>query len=197
MKTLKKLRSITMLILGCGLLHGGSTFAVADSSVVNPPKTQTSVNSTTREESLSDLISKYESLLAKTQDLNDEKLKLLAENISLKHEQVTLKHQLSKSNRRVTRYKDKLSKSKANITPEELQNEVERVRAQMILEFTKYLGEYVKNNPGKKMKNVDLKGLFSDFITFNVNYTNRGDTTFSPLAVKATAKGTVAGAAIG
>ena len=40
-----------------------------------------------------------------------------------------------------------------------------------------------------------MRGLFSDFLTFNVKYTNRGDTNFTPLAVKGVAKGTLAGGA--
>ena len=66
----------------------------------------------------------------------------------------------------------------------------------MLLEFTGYLGEYIKSNPKKKVKNIDLKGLLNRLITFNISYTNNGDTMVAPLAAKGTAKATVAGAAI-
>ena len=81
------------------------------------------------------------------------------------------------------------------LTKEEVQNEIERVKLNMTLEFTKYLSEYVKSNPKRKLKHIDMRGLFSDFLTFNVKYTNRGDTNFTPLAVKGVAKGTLAGGA--
>lgn len=81
------------------------------------------------------------------------------------------------------------------MTKEEVQNEIERVKLNMTLEFTRYLSEYVKSNPKKKLKHVDMRGVFSDFLTFNVNYTNKGDTNFTPLAVKGVAKGTLAGGA--
>ena len=194
MKNFKNLSRAAIIMLSCGMLQGGFTYATASPEVLseNPKACE---SSSAQSEDLLSLISKYESLFAKTEELNNQKLQLMAENLTLKQDQVILKHKLAKSNRKEKRYKEKIQQNKANVTPEELQNEIDRVRAQMILEFTNHLGEYVKKNPGKKMKNVDLRGLFSDFITLNVNYTNRGDTTLSPLAIKANAKGTIAGGA--
>lgn len=194
MKNFKNLSRAAVVMLSCGILQGGFTYAATQSEVLPKDSNVCDITAAQKEELLS-LISKYEDLFAKTEELNDEKLKLMAENLTLKQDQVILKQKLAKSNRREKHYKEKLQQNKANVTPEELQNEIDRVRAQMILEFTNHLGEYVKKNPSKKMKNVDLRGLFSDFITLNVNYTNRGDTTLSPLAIKANAKGTVAGGA--
>ena len=193
MKNFKKISRVATLLLSASLLQGGAGYVYA-----TPPEDSSKelLEVANKDQTLTNLINKYESLIMKNEELNDEKLKLLGENSQLKQEQIIIKHKLDKSMRREKRYREKLKEKKSNITPEELQNEIERVRAQMILEFTSYLGEYIKSNPGKKMKNVDLRGLFSNFITLNVRYTNKGDTTFAPLAVKATAKGTVAGAAI-
>ena len=193
MKNLKKASRVAALLLSVSLLQGGAGYVCA-----NPPEASTKefLETASKDETLTNLINKYESLVMKNEELNNEKLNLLGENSKLKQDQLILKHKLDKSMKREKRYREKLKEKKSNVTPEELQNEIERVRAQMILEFTSYLGEYIKSNPSKKMKNVDLRGLFSNFVTLNVRYTNKGDTTFAPLAVKATAKGTVAGAAI-
>ena len=194
-KNSKKFSRIAALLLGVSLFQGGFQYAYAAPDVISEAK-ELSKEDSSKKDKIYSLIDKYEDLLNRNRELDNEKSALLEENSKLKQEQITLKYKLDRCARREKRYREKLKEKKSNITPEEMQNEIERVKAQMILEFTSYLGEYIKNNPSKKMKNVDLRGLFSQLITFNVNYTNKGDTTFAPLAVKGTAKGTVAGAAI-
>ena len=56
--------------------------------------------------------------------------------------------------------------------------------------------KYIKENPRKKISPLDMSRLFSDFLTFNINYTNNGDSILSPLSPTVNAKGTIAGAAI-
>lgn len=141
------------------------------------------------------LAGRYYDLVVENANLHSENTKLKEEILNLKSENANLNRKYEKILKKATRLKSKLEKKKECMTKEEVQNEIERVKLNMTLEFTKYLSEYVKSNPKKKLKHVNMKGLFSDFLTFNVHYTNKGDTNFTPLAVKGVAKGTLAGGA--
>lgn len=174
-----------------------SILAVSPHSFASPEDASKS-ESKTSESNFTDpanLAKRYYDLVVENANLNSENIKLKEEIINLKSENTDLKKKYEKTLKKATHLKSKLEKKKECLTKEEVQNEIERVRLNMTLEFTKYLSEYVKSNPKKKLKHVDMRGLFSDFLTFNVNYTNKGDTNFTPLAVKGVAKGTLAGGA--
>lgn len=141
------------------------------------------------------LAKRYYDVVVENANLQSENTKLKQEAIDLKLENERLNKKYEKTLKKATHLKSKLEKKKECMTKEEVQNEIERVKLNMTLEFTRYLSEYVKSNPKKKLKHVDMRGVFSDFLTFNVNYTNKGDTNFTPLAVKGVAKGTLAGGA--
>ena len=141
------------------------------------------------------LAKKYYDMVVENANLQSENTKLKEEIMNLKSENTSLNKKYEKTLKKATHLKSKLEKKKECLTKEEVQNEIERVRLNMTLEFTKYLSEYVKSNPKRKLKHIDMRGLFSDFLAFNVKYTNRGDTNFTPLAVKGVAKGTLAGGA--
>ncbi len=132
----------------------------------------------------------------KIDELENKNIESSKKITELSMENMQLKNSVEAYKRRMQRYKRKLDEKKDCVSTEVMQAEIDKVRTQMILDFTGYLSEYIKKNPSRKMKNIDLRGLFSRFINFNVNYTANGDTTVAPLAVKGIAKGTVAGAAI-
>lgn len=141
------------------------------------------------------LANKYYDMVVENANLQSENTKLKQKLINLESEDERLKKKYEKNLKKTMHLKSKLEKKKEYMTKEEVQNEIERVKLNMTLEFTRYLSEYVKNNPKKKLKHIDMGGVFKDFLTFNVNYTNKGDTNFTPLAIKGVAKGTVAGGA--
>ncbi len=143
-----------------------------------------------------DLAKENSELKKKIDKLENENFKLNSKITELSMENVNLKASADAYKKRAHRYKRKLNEKKDYVSPEVMQAEVDKVRTQMILDFNGYLSDYIKKNPSRKMKNIDLRGLFTQFINFNVNYTANGDTTVAPLAVKGVAKGTVAGAAI-
>jgi len=93
--------------------------------------------------------------------LNDKIADLLVENVNLKTSSAACK-------KRMQRYKRKLEEKKDCVTAEAMQAEIDKVRTQMILDFTGYLSEYIKQNPSKKIKNIDLRGLFSKFIRMEI-----------------------------
>lgn len=129
-------------------------------------------------------------------ELTHKNLELANKNLELEDENTKLKRDYNGYRRKARRYKKKYDEKKDYISPEQSQNEVEKVRTQMTLEFAKYMSEYIKSNPKKRMRNFDMRGLFSNFVNFNVNYNNRGDTTFAPLAVKGEAKAAAGAAAL-
>lgn len=141
------------------------------------------------------LASRYYNMVVENANLQSENTKLKQKVINLESENERIKKKYDKNLKKAMHLKSKLEKKKGYMTKEEVQNEIERVKFNMTLEFTRYLSEYIKNNPKKKLKHIDMGGVFKDFLTFNVNYTNKGDTNFTPLAVKGVAKGTVAGGA--
>lgn len=185
MKNFKK-----SIVSGVCLLSilAGSSFGFAAPEENQKPASENFMDS-------ANLAKKYYDLVVENANLQSEKTELKEEILNLKSENESLKKKYEKTLKKATRLKSKLEKKKGYMTKEEVQNEIEKVKFNMTLEFTKYLSEYVKNNPKKKLKHVDMKGFFSDFLTFNVNYTNKGDTNFTPLAVKGVAKGTLAGGA--
>ena len=175
------------------LMFGGMSSVCAQAPDNSPA--QPIAAATTQKQDL-DFSSKYYDLLVQNQNLSHEKFLLEGEISKLKQDNIVLQSNADKYKRRMTHYKKKYEANKNNLSADQMQNEIERVRSQMILEFTSYLGEYIKTNPSKKVKNIDLRGLLNRLITLNVNYTNNGDTMISPLAAKGTAKATIAGAAI-
>ena len=191
MRKLKSLKSILCLGLALGGVPG---YVVAQSG---PEVVATeSKESVSNSGEVSDTMGRYYDLLSKNEELLKDKFLLEGEVAKLKQEKIQLQVNSEKYKRRMNRYKKKYEQKKNNVSPEEVQNEIEKVKAQMLLEFTGYLGEYIKSNPKKKVKNIDLRGLLNRLITFNISYTNNGDTMVAPLAAKGTAKATVAGAAI-
>lgn len=142
-----------------------------------------------------DLMKENLELKKRINELESEQVKLNGKITDLSAENINLKTSSATYKKRMQRYKRKLEEKKDCVTAEAMQAEIDKVRTQMILDFTGYLSEYIKQNPSKKIKNIDLRGLFSRFINFNVNYTANGDTTVAPLAVKGVAKGTLAGGA--
>lgn len=188
MKKFKK--SIVSAVCLLSILAGGSLgFAAPEENLKAETKS---------EENFMDpanLAKRYYDVIVENANLQSENTKLKQEAIDLKLENERLNKKYEKTLKKATHLKSKLEKKKECMTKEEVQNEIERVKLNMTLEFTRYLSEYVKSNPKKKLKHVDMRGVFSDFLTFNVNYTNKGDTNFTPLAVKGVAKGTLAGGA--
>lgn len=200
MKSLKNL-----FILGvCTTLIAGSNSPVF-AGEVEPSSTESTqvFTSTDGENALLDLTQKYHELVLKNADLHNEKSELKCQNIELQEknsklesENEKLKQDYEKCKKRMLRYKKKLEKKQSCVTKEEMQSEVQSTKSRMILEFTKFLGEYIKNNPNKKMKYVNLTGLFKDFLTLNVNYVNNGDTNISPVALKGKAEANFTGAGV-
>lgn len=189
MKNFKKSIASTLCLLSI-LALGSYGFAAPEDTSESESKTSVS-----NFVDPANLATRYYDLVVENADLHSKNTKLQEEIINLKSENADLKKKYEKTLKKATHLKSKLDKKKECMTKEEVQNEIERVRLNMTLEFTKYLSEYVKSNPKKKLKHVDMRGLFSDFLTFNVNYTNKGDTNFTPLAIKGVAKGTLAGGA--
>ena len=185
MKNFKK-----SIVSGVCLLSilAGSSFGFAAPEENQKPASENFMDS-------ANLAKKYYDMVVENANLQSENTKLKEEIMNLKSENTSLNKKYEKTLKKATHLKSKLEKKKECLTKEEVQNEIERVRLNMTLEFTKYLSEYVKSNPKRKLKHIDMRGLFSDFLTFNVKYTNRGDTNFTPLAVKGVAKGTLAGGA--
>lgn len=138
----------------------------------------------------------YYDLILKNAVLKEEKIKLEYENKGLKQENEELKKEIDKYKKKTKNLRKKLDDKKDYVSPEQVHNEVEAVRAEMLLQFNNQLGEYIKENPKKKMSPLDMSRLFSDFLTFNINYTNNGNTSLSPFSPTVNAKGTIAGAAI-
>ncbi len=184
MKKLKKILAISILL---GVISNGNTLISATEGTIQ--ETQASTSTT---ENSTDLTQKYNELMAKNEKLNEKNISLKNEISELKAENEELQETAEKCYNKMKKYKKKLKEKEQYISPEEMQNETERIRAKMILEFTSYLGEYIKSNSSKKIKTIDMRGFLSKFLTVNVNYTNKGNTTFSGV----TAKGTAAGAAI-
>lgn len=185
MKNFKK-----SIVSGVCLLSilAGSSFGFATPEETPKPASESFTDST-------NLAKKYYDVVVENANLQSEKTKLKEEILNLKSENESLNKKYEKTLKKANHLKSKLEKKKDYMTKEEVQNEIDRVKLNMTLEFTRYLSEYVKSNPKKKLKHVDMRGIFSDFLTFNVKYTNKGDTNFTPLAVKGVAKGTLAGGA--
>ncbi len=184
MKKLKKILIISMLV---GIISNGNTFISATEEISE--KNQVSISTVENPENLTQ---KYNEIIVKNEKLNEKNISLKNEISELKVENEELEGIAEKCYKKMKKYKRKLKEKQHYISPEEMQNETERVKAKMILEFTSYLGEYIKLNSSKKIKTIDMRGFLSKLLTVNVNYTNRGNTTFSGV----TAKGTAAGAAI-
>lgn len=138
----------------------------------------------------------YYDLILKNAVLKEEKIKSDYEIKNLKQENKDLKKDVEKYKKRSKILKKKLDEKKNYVSPEQVKNEVEIVKADMLLRFNSQLGEYIKENPKKKISPLDMSRLFSDFLTFNINYTNNGDSILSPFSPNLSAKGTIAGAAI-
>lgn len=193
MMKLKKLGSLVSLSLICGILQNISAAGNVDLSDAD---LKSSVSSAGIQDSKISIDVKYYDIVLKNAVLKEENLKLGYEIKELKQENEDLKKSVNRYKKQTKHLKKKLDEKKDYVSPEQLNSELERVRADMLLQFNKSFGEYIEKNPKKKMFALDLSSLFSDLITFNVNYTNNGNTKVSPFSVDATAKGTIAGAAI-
>lgn len=184
---MRKLKKILAVSLCLGIISNVNSFISATEE-----KSESNSVSTSTTESSADLTQKYNELIFQNEQLHEKNISLKKELSELKAENDELQETAEKCYRKAKKYKKKLKEKEKYVSPEELQNEVEQVKAKMILEFTSYLGEYIKSNSSKKIKTIDMRGFLSKFLTVNVNYTNKGNTTFSGV----TAKGTAAGAAI-
>lgn len=182
---LKKIVSSVSVLLACGMIQCVSAHETLDTSKqLIDPSTKISVDV------------EYYDLILKNAVLKEEKIKLDYEIKSLKQENEDLKKEVEKYKKRSRILKKKLDEKQDYVSPEQVKNEVEVVRAEMLLQFNNQLGEYIKENPRKKISPLDMSRLFSDFLTFNINYTNNGDSILSPFSPTVNAKGTIAGAAI-
>lgn len=201
-KCLKHLEGSTLFMINSKITRGlaclGLVLGAVPSVCANAGESPSVVAKSSQIETQKqeDFSAKYYDVLLKNESLSHEKFLLEAEIAKLKQDNIVLQSNADKYKRRMAHYKKKYESNKNNLSADQMQSEIERVRSQMILEFTSYLGEYIKTNPSKKVKNIDLRGLLNRLITLNVNYTNNGDTIISPLAAKGTAKATIAGAAI-
>lgn len=196
MNKIKKIHFLLSFLLIANLYPAG--FCMSSEKELNNIKSDESISSSVsvNQETTVDLSEKCNNLVLKNQKLMEENQELKNEVFKLKQDNSRLKSNCDKYEKRMKHYKRKYDEKKEYISPEQAQNEVEKVKAQMTLEFARYMGEYIKDNPKKKMRNFDMRGLFSNFINFNVNYHNKGDTTFSPLAIKGEAKAAAGGAAL-
>ena len=202
---MKKLKNLFIFGLCTTLITGTSVFASEGEKPDQQPPAAVELPATESDKNdhLIDLTEKYYNVVMENANLHTEHTNLITENLALKEEKLKLENenkQLKKDcdryKRKMTHYKKKLEKKQNCVTNEELQSRVHSTIAEMVLEFAKYMGDYIKNNPRQKAKNINLDGLFKDFLTLNLNYTNNGDTNFSPLAIKGTAKAAVAGAGL-
>lgn len=185
---------MSLLLIACSA-QTGFCMAAQSESETSVSSESISSNSDINQETTVSLSEKYNNLVLKNEKLTEENNELKNKILELKQENSRLKRSCEKYEKRARHYKKKCDEKKDYISPEQAQNEIEKVKAQMTLELAKYLGEYIKTNPKKKMRSFDMRGLFSNFVNFNVNYTNKGDTTFSPLAIKGEAKATAAAGA--
>ncbi len=115
-------------------------------------------------------------------------------------EEITnLNRKLESLRKKCARYKHKLRAKKDYVSPETLKSEVDKVKVNLVLEFNRYLSDYINNseNKGKKLKQLDLGKIFSNFININFTFNNPNDVNVSPTLIKGEARGTIAGAALG
>lgn len=182
---LKKIVNSVSVLLACGMMQCISAHETLDT-------VKQSVDANTK----ISVDVEYYDLILKNAVLKEEKIKLDYEIKNLKQENEDLKKEVEKYKKRSRILKKKLDEKQDYVSPEQVKNEVEVVRAEMLLQFNNQLGEYIKENPRKKISPLDMSRLFSDFLTFNINYTNNGDSILSPLSPTVNAKGTIAGAAI-
>ncbi len=138
----------------------------------------------------------YNKLKIKFQECDKERIKLLEENKKLTEDNIKLKKQKSNYKKLAQKYKTELDSKSNYVSPEVLQNEIDKAKTELLLEFNTYLKEYIKQNSSKKIKNFDTNTLFHNFVNFNINYTNNGNTEIVPNQANLNTKATVAGAAI-
>lgn len=109
-----------------------------------------------------------------------------------------LNQKLEEEKKRCERYKHKLKSRKNYISPKDSQNEIDRVKLNLVLEFNRYLQDYISKseNKDKKVKQLDLDKIFSHLINFNFTFNNPNEVNISPSLIKGEAKASVVGAGI-
>lgn len=110
-----------------------------------------------------------------------------------------LNQKLGKEKKRCSHYKNKLHAKKDYISPKELKNEIDKVKLNLILEYNRYLNDYINKseNKDKKVKQLDLNKIFSNLISLNFTFNNPKEVNLNPTLIKGEARGTIAGAAVG
>lgn len=114
-------------------------------------------------------------------------------------EEITVLNQkLEKERERCAHYRHKLHAKKDYVSPQTVQSEIDKVKAQLILEFNRYSADYAAKpeNKDKKLSHFDLGKIFDSFINLNVTFTNPKEVNFDPSLIRGEAKASVVGAGV-